>query len=326
LLYNTPSKKNEYPVYLRDTIPKNGRIMDRLEAMSLFTKVVECGSLSAASRKLNVPLATVSRNLSELESYLKTKLLHRTTRRLELTDSGRIYYVSCQRLLDELTEIERVTTGEYVAPKGNLTITAPVVFGRLYFIPIIADFLKAYPEIDIRLILSDQIVDLMENRIDIALRIGRLSDSPMIAKSVGLIRKVVCASPTYFKVMGLPKLPEDLLQHTCITFDRLGEPSHWIFQKGRTRKVISVHSRLIVSTSEAAMDAAISGLGITRVLSYQAAEHVAKGKLILVLPEHDSNTIPANLVYFGGKTVPLKMRAFLDFTIPRLKKELPQEH
>jgi DNA-binding transcriptional LysR family regulator len=207
--------------------------MDRLEAMSLFVNVVEGGSLSAASRKLNIPLATVSRKISELESHLKIKLLIRTTRRLELTDSGLVYLSSCQKILEELAEVERVASGEYTSPKGDLTLTAPVVFGRLHLLPIVTDFLKAYPEIDIRLILSDRLVDMMEERVDIALRIGKLADSSMIARGVGVVSEVVCGSPLYFKARGKPKKPDDLKGHDCVTFDRLGENSEWGFRKGK---------------------------------------------------------------------------------------------
>jgi DNA-binding transcriptional LysR family regulator len=298
--------------------------VDRLESMFLFVSVVEGGSLSAASRKLNIPLATVSRKISDLETHLKIKLLTRTTRRLELTDSGRIYFASCRRILEELAEVERVATGEYTSPKGHLTITAPDVFGKLHLLPIVTDFLKAYPEIDIRLILSDRVVDLLEERVDIALRIGRLTDSTMISRGVGFIREVVCGSPTYFKSRGIPKQPEDLITHDCVTFDRLGEATEWNFRKGKNKKSITVHSRLTASSSEAAMEAAISGIGVTRVLSYQVMKHLESRKLSVALEEYESEALPVSLVYAGARSLPLKMRAFLDFTSPRLKKNLPQ--
>jgi DNA-binding transcriptional LysR family regulator len=298
--------------------------MDRLEAMSLFVTVVGEGSLSAASRSLNMPLATVSRKLSELEEHLKIKLLNRTTRRLELTDSGRVYFSACQKILEELSEVERVVTGEYTSPKGDLTLTAPIVFGRLHILPIVTDFLKAYPEIDVCLILSDRVVDMMEEHIDIALRIGKLPDNSMIARGVGFIREVVCGSPAYFKTHGKPKEPDDLKSHDCVTFDRLGDASLWIFRKGKKNQMIPVHSRLTVSTSEAAMEASIAGIGITRVLSYQVKAHLDSGKLALALEEYEPESRPVNLVYSRERSLPLKMRAFIDFTIPRLKKELPQ--
>jgi DNA-binding transcriptional LysR family regulator len=296
--------------------------MDRLESMKIFVKVVEGGSLSAASRKLNVPLATISRKVSGLESHLKIKLLVRTTRHLELTDGGRIYLASCQRILEEVASAERVATGEYTSPKGNLTITAPVVFGKFHILPIVTDFLMAYPEIDIRLILSDRVVDMIEERVDVAVRMGKLTDSSNIAKEVGVIREVVCASPAYFKKHGLPKKLEDLSKHNCVTFDRLGEASEWSFQKGKITKTIQVHSRLTVSSSEAAMEAAISGIGLTRVLSYQVLNHLKTGKLLPALVEHESDGWPVSLIFPGGRSLPLKLRAFLDFATPRLKKTL----
>ncbi len=298
--------------------------MDRLEAMSLFVSVVDGGSLSAASRNLSMPLASVSRKISELEGHLKIKLLNRTTRRIELTDSGRVYFSACQKILEELSEVERVVTGEYIIPKGHLTLTAPVVFGRLHVLPIVTDFLKAYPEIDVRLILSDRVVDMMDEHIDIALRIGKLSDSALVARGVGFIREVVCGSPAYFKTHGKPKRPDDLKTHDCVTFDSLGEASQWMFRKGKKNQMVSVHSRLTVSTSEAAMDASVAGIGVTRVLSYQVKSHLASGKLVLALQEYEADSLPVSLIYSRERSLPLKMRAFIDFTIPRLKNELPQ--
>src|SRR5882724_3392190 len=171
--------------------------MDRLESMSILVTAVEAGSLSAAARRLGTPLATVSRKVSELEAHLKTQLLKRSNRRLTLTDAGRSYVAACRRILEEVSEAERAAAGEYSAPKGDLVITAPIVFGRLHVLPVVTAFLAAYPQVDIRLTLGDRIAHLAEDHIDLAIRIGRLPDSRMVATGVGSIRHVVCASPAY---------------------------------------------------------------------------------------------------------------------------------
>jgi DNA-binding transcriptional LysR family regulator len=302
--------------------------MDRLEAMSALLAAVDAGSLSAASRKLGMPLATVSRKVSELEAHLRTQLLHRGSRRLTLTDAGRAYVAASRRILDEVGAAERAATGEYSAPRGDLIIAAPIVFGRLHVLPIVLDFLKAFPEIDIRLSLADHVVNLHEDRIDLAVRIGDLPDSSLIATRVGDIRRVVCASPRYFAAHGTPRRPEDLAGHECITFEGLTASDIWSFTSGKAArkaiKSVAVHSRLVVTTAEAAIDAALADAGITRVLSYQAARPVRDGALVLALRAFEPRPIPVSLVHPGEPLLPQKVRAFLDFAAPRLRERLAQ--
>src|SRR5918996_1410900 len=186
-------------------------MMDRLEAMSILLAVVEAGSLSAAARRRGIPLATVSRKVSDLETHLRTRLLNRSSRRITLTDAGRSYVAACKRLLEEVEEAERSASGEYSAPKGDLTITVPIVFGRLHVLPIVVEFLAAYPEIDARIMLADRVANLLEDRIDLAVRIGELPDSSLVATRVGSIRRIVCGSPAYFAKRGMPSAPGDLV-------------------------------------------------------------------------------------------------------------------
>jgi len=296
--------------------------MDRLASMSVLVSVVESGSLSAASRKLGIPLASVSRKISELEAHLKIRLLNRTTRSLELTEAGRIYLVACRRILDEISEAERSAAGEYLVPKGNLVITASVGFGREHMLPVVTDFLKAYPEIDVRLILTNRMLDLLEEHVDLAARIGDLPDSSMIATRIGNVRQVVCGSPRYFKERGIPKTPKDLVHHDCINIEALTSPTAWDFPQGKGSTSVVIHSRLSVSTVEAGLYAASAGMGITRALSYQVAPFEAAGKLKTVLKDFESETWPLHLVYGGNRIVPQKLRAFLEFATPRLKKRL----
>lgn len=296
--------------------------MDRLEAMAILVAAVEAGSLSAASRRLGTPLATVSRKVSELEAHLGTRLLTRSSRRLALTDAGRSYFAACKRILDDVGEAERAASGEYRAPRGDLVITAPVVFGRLHLLPIVAEFLGSYPEIDIRMLLSDRVVNLFEDRVDLAVRIGHLPDSSLVATRLGAIRRVVCASPAYFAARGMPQHPTELAAHDCITLEILHAPDAWTFPIGKSEVSVPIHSRLVVSTAETAIDAAIGSLGITRVLSYQVAAAIRAGSLAIALEGFEPAPWPVSLLHGGGRLLPLKLRAFLDHAVPRLRARL----
>ena len=296
--------------------------MDRLDAMMTLLAAVEGGSLSAASRKLGMPLPTVSRKVSELETHLRTRLVKRTTRSLTLTDAGRSYIVACKRILEDLEEAERAAAGEYTAPRGDLIITAPIVFGRLHVLHVVTDFLKAYPDINVRLVLADRVVNLLEDGIDLAVRIGELPDSSLMATRVGSIGPVVCASKTYFKLHGVPKTPDDLAAHVCVTSDGLASPTAWTFSVGGARVSVNVRSRLVVNTAEAAIDAAVASVGITRVLSYQVEAALRAGEVTLVLRDFEPAAWPVNLVYMGQGLLPLKVRAFLDYAAPRLRSQL----
>lgn len=298
--------------------------MDRLEAMSILLAVVEAGSLSAAARRLGTPLATVSRKVSELEAHLKVRLLKRSNRQLTLTDAGRSYVAACRRILDDVSEAERVASGEYSAPKGELVITAPIVFGRLHVLPVVSAFLKAYPDIDVRMVLSDRVVHLLDDHVDAAVRIGALPDSSLLALRLGAVRRVVCASPAYLEMRGAIRRPADLLECDCITFDNLMASDSWRFGAGRAEEVVRIRSRLVVNTAEAAIDAAVAGLGVTRVLCYQIVAARKARLLDLLLESFEPPPAPVSLVYAGQGQLPTKLRAFLDFAAPRLKHALSQ--
>jgi DNA-binding transcriptional LysR family regulator len=299
--------------------------MDRLEAMSILLAVVDAGSLSAAARRLGTPLATVSRKVSELETHLGTRLLNRSSRRIALTDAGRSYVEACKRILEDVEEAERSASGEYSAPRGELIITAPIVFGRVHVLPIVIEFLAAYREIDVRIMLADRVANLLEDDVDLAVRIGELPDSSLVAARVGSIRRVICGSPGYFAERGMPTTPGELGTHDCITFEGLLSPRAWTFARDKSEVSVAIHSRLIVNTAEAAIDAAIAGVGVTRVLSYQIANAIRAGTLAIALQEFEPAPWPISLVYAGQGLLPLKLRAFLDFAAPRLKARLSQD-
>lgn len=296
--------------------------MDRLESMSVLVAAVEAGSLSGAGRQLGMPLATVSRKVSELEAQLKTRLLNRSSRKLTLTDAGQLYVAACRRILEDVEEAERAASGEYSAPKGSLIITTPIVFGRLHVLPIVIEFLMAYPDIDLRMVLADRVANLLEERLDLAVRIGELPESNLVATRVGSIRRIVCASPAYLAARRMPKRPADLHAHDCITFDGLASSEAWTFTTRKADAPVAIHSRLIVNTAEAAIDAAIAGLGIARVLSYQVADAIASGKLVAVLRDFEPAPWPVSLVFARQRFLPQKLRVFLDCAAPRLKTAL----
>ncbi|QGZ59305.1 LysR family transcriptional regulator [Paraburkholderia acidiphila] len=296
--------------------------MDRLEGMSILVAVVDAGSLSAAARQLGQPLATVSRKVGDLEAHLKTRLLHRTTRHLSLTEAGESYVASCRRILEDIGEVERAVTGEYAAPKGSLVATAPVVFGRLHVVPVMAAFLAQYPEIDARLVLTDRNVNFLEDHVDVAVRIGQLPDSSLVAIRLGETRPVVCASPAYLAECGTPQQPAELAGHACIGFEGINASRAWTFIDGKSEQSVPIRARLVTNTAESAIDAATLGTGLTRVLSYQVASAVQEGRLQLVLEPFSLPPMPIHLVHAGQTPLPLKLRAFLDFMSPRLKARM----
>jgi DNA-binding transcriptional LysR family regulator len=296
--------------------------MDRVELMSVAVSIAEAGSLSAASRKLRMPVPTVSRKLSELEARLRTQLFHRSSRRLSLTDAGRSYVEACKRILDDVDDAEREASGEYRAPTGDMTVTSPWGVGHLHLLPLSCEFQKTYPDIGLRLLLTDRVLNPVENSIDVSIRIGPLPDSSLIATRVGSVRVVACASPDYLAARGRPLTPADLVRHDCITIDETGAPRSWAFMEGGREIAAPIRSRLTVSTSEAAVEAAIIGSGVTRVMSYKMEAARRSGALVLLLENFEKDPLPVHILYAERKPMPLKLRVFLDWLTPRLKARL----
>jgi DNA-binding transcriptional LysR family regulator len=296
--------------------------MNRLESMSVLLAVVDTGSLSAAGRSLGMPLATVSRKVSDLEAALKTRLLIRSTRQLTLTESGRGYIAACRRILEDVNEAERAAAGEYTEPRGELIVTAPVVFGRLHILPVLTEFLQVYPEVKVRLALGDRNFNLREDHVDLALRIGTLPDSGLISTQLGSVRRVVCASPKYLSKRGTPERVQDLAARDCVSFELFAVGDTWRFQVDGAEAVVRIHPRLTVSTAEAAIDAAVAGLGVTCVLSYQVESALRAGALQRILESFEPAPLPVSFLYASQGRLPLKLRALLDFATPRLRARL----
>lgn len=296
--------------------------MDRIQAMRLLVAAVEGGSLSAAGRACRMPLTTVSRRISELESALGTRLLVRGTRKLTETEAGRAYVAACRRILEDVDEAERAAAGEYSEPRGELIVTAPLVFGRLHVMPVMAEFLQAYPAVQVRLMLGDRLLNLQDEHLDAAIRIGELPDSGVVATRLGSVQAIVCASPAYLQQRGHPRHPRDLAKRDLVVFSGLGAAGSWRFGTGRSAITIVPRPRLTVNSAEAAIDGAIAGAGITRVLSYQAQRAVTEGTLVRLLREFEPPSLPVSLIYAGRGRLPQKLRAFVDFAAPRLRARI----
>jgi DNA-binding transcriptional LysR family regulator len=296
--------------------------MDRLDAMQVILTAVECGSLSKASRKLGQPLATVSRKVSELESHLKADLLIRSSKGLDLTPAGRTYVAAAKAILEQVSDAERVAAGEYSEPKGDLVVTAPTMFGRLHVLPVVTTFLTAFPEVSVQLMLTDRVTDFLDDQVDVALRIGDLPDSSLIAVRMGAVRWVTCASPAYLASRAAPAVPQDLADHDVISFESVSSPSTWRYLSDANEIAVRLRSRLSVSTSDAAVDAGLAGAGVVRTMSYQVADYVRDGLLQLLLEAYEPSPRPVHLVYDKQNRLPLKLRAFVDFVVPRLRDRL----
>jgi DNA-binding transcriptional LysR family regulator len=292
--------------------------MDRFEAMHTLVAAVDGGSLSAASRTLNTPLPTVSRRVADLETHLGAQLLVRTSRKIIPTEAGEAFVAVARRLLEDLGDAERAASGEYRAPRGELLVTAPIMFGKLHVAPIIHAFLAAYPDVTVRLVLSDQVIDLVEAHVDVAVRIGHLPDSDLIARQVGHVSWVICASPDYLARRGEPAMPAALAGHDCIAFEGLQSYRNWPFGSGATLSSVAIRPRFSVNTADAVVEAAAAGLGIARIMSYQAANAIAGQRVITILRGCATDPIPVHLVQGSQRVQPLKRRAFLDFVVPRL--------
>jgi len=296
--------------------------VDRFESISAFVAVARSGGFSSAAREVGIPLATISRRVADLEQDLGVRLLQRSTRQVVLTESGKSFFVACQRLLDDLKDAQEAVTGEYRTPKGELTVTAPQGFGRLHLQPVALDFLAAYPEIKLRLILVDRVVDLVEDQIDLALRIAALEDSSLIARPLGHVRMVVTASPAYLERRGTPRHPSDLARHDCIAWSTLGPLDSWWFSEGGVERTFPIRTRLSTTSADSAIAAAQSGLGLAQSTCYQAEQGLREGRLVVVLRAFECAMTPVNLVYASNRLLPLKLRSFIDFAAPRLSANL----
>lgn len=296
--------------------------MDKLESIRVFVAVARAGGFSAASRVLGLPLATVSRKVAELEESLAVRLFERTTRQVVLTEAAKDYFDACQRLMDDLRDADDTMTGEYRMPKGEVTLTAPTGFGRQHLQPVLIEFLREFPEITMRVLLVDRLVNLLDERVDVAVRINNLPDSSLVARRVGEIRMVVCGGPGYLQARGVPQHPAALVDHACIAWASLGPLKAWRFSDEGVETMFPVPVRLTATLPETVVAAAVADLGLAQITSYKAEAAVRAGQLVPVLREFEAAPTAINLVHLSKRRVPLKLRAFLDFAAPRLQERL----
>jgi DNA-binding transcriptional LysR family regulator len=294
--------------------------MDRAEAIAVFVEVAERRSFVAAARRLRRSPTAVTRAIGKLETRLEVRLLNRTTRAVSLTEAGERFLSGARRVLADLEEIERAAAGEGTAPRGELRVTAPILFGRLHVLPIVSEFLGRFPDVSVALSLLDRPVDLVEEGLDVAVRIGALPESSAVAARVGAVRRIIVASSDYIAQHGTPQAPADLGVHAIVAFSGIAGVEQWVFRDKADEASVAIRPRLVVTTAEAALDAVRAGFGITRVLSYQAAGDIARGSLLRLLSAHEGDELPIHLLYPGGRHPPPKLRAFVDFARPRLRR------
>lgn len=293
--------------------------MDRLQAMSAFVTVVDCGGFASAARKLELSPPVVTRAVAELEERLGLRLLTRTTRVVRVTEAGARFADDCRRILAEIDEAEVAASGTHAAARGTLVLTAPVLFGHLYVMPVLVDYLRQCPEVDAQCLFLDRIVNLDEEGVDVAIRIGELPDSSMQAIRVGRVRRVLVASPGYLQAHGLPARPEDLAQHTLISRGGVALEVDWQFVEAGRTSTQHLHARLRTSSNDSAIAAAVAGFGITRLLSYQVAEPLRLGQLQVVLEAFETAALPIHVVHREGRRATQKVRGFIDLAVDTLR-------
>jgi len=293
--------------------------VDRFSSLKIFVAVGEEQSFAAAARRLALSPPAVTRAVSALEQALGVKLLQRTTRIVRLTETGARYLLDCKRVLSELEDADLAASGAQGEVRGTLAITASVLFGRAFVAPLLHAFLKRHEKINLRALFVDRVVDLIEEGMDVAVRIAHLSDASFTAIRVGAVRNVVCASPAFLKRHGVPRTPEDLRELSAFCFSADRSPPAWSFQVGKRTLSVRPSARLVVNSPEIAMQGAVAGEGVTRVLSYQAASEVKAGRLRVILREFEPEPIPIHVIHREGKRAAARVRAFVDFAVSELR-------
>ncbi|HET7545786.1 MAG TPA: LysR family transcriptional regulator [Polyangiaceae bacterium] len=293
--------------------------MDRFESLRVFVAVGEEQSFSAAARRLALSPAAVTRAVAGLEQALGARLLQRTTRIVRLTEAGSRYLLDAKRVLAELEDADLAVSGAHAEVRGTLAITASVLFGRAFVAPLLHEFLRRRDKVNVRALFVDRVLDLIEDGLDVAVRIAHLADASFSAVRVGAVRNVVCASPAFLKRHGVPRTPDDLrhLPSYCFSADR--SPPAWSFKVGKRTLAVRPNARLLVNSPEVAMQGAVAGEGVTRVLSYQAASELKAGRLRVILSEFEPEPIPIHVIHREGKRASARVRAFVDFAVAELR-------
>ncbi|WP_047535267.1 LysR family transcriptional regulator [Methylotenera sp. N17] len=296
--------------------------MDRLNMMAIFIAVAEQEGFAGAARLLNISPPAVTRAVAALEAHLGVKLFNRTTRFVRLTEAGQRYAEDARRIIAAADEADEAATGINAEPKGHLVVTAPVLFGRSYVIPGISDYLQKYKNTEVTALFLDRIVNLLEEGVDVGIRIGELPDSSYKALRVGQVRRVLCASPSYLAEHGIPSTPDALVKHQLIVAGAISATVDWRFENDGSPVSIRIKPRLRVTSNDAAIEAAVLGLGITRLLSYQIATQLASGELKIIMREFEPKPMPINIIHREGRYASAKIRSFVDLMSTRLRNDL----
>lgn len=292
--------------------------MDRLYLMTVFVAVAEERSFAAGARRLGMSPPAVTRAIASLEERLGVKLLTRTTRYVRVTDAGQRYLEDARRIILDVDEADESVAGINAQPRGHLAVTAPILFGRMFVIPAVVDYLQQYPEMEVSAVLLDRVVNLLEEGLDVGIRIGELPDSSMKAIRVGSVRRVVCASPAYLAKQGIPQQPTDLIHHLIVASSAFSPVLEWKFSQGL---VVRVKPRLTVTNNDSAIEAVLRGMGLTRLLSYQVAPYQALGQLQTVLSEFEPPPLPIHVIHREGRYASAKVRSFVDFMVTKLRSQ-----
>ena len=292
--------------------------MDRLQAMRVLVRIADSGSFAETARLLNMSPPAVSRSVAALEEAVGARLLTRTTRSVKPTEVGARYIEDCREILVSVEEAEAAASGSFARPSGSLTVTASVMFGQIYIVPIMTEFLDTHPQVTGRLLFLDRVTNLVDEGIDVAIRIGHLPDSSYSAVKVGSVRRVICGSPDYFETAGVPSSPAELAEHRIIAATNAWTSTDWRFGKN-DKQIVRVTPSLYCNSNPAAIDATRSGWGLTRVLSYQVAPDLVEGRLQTVLEEYEEEALPIHVVHPEGRNASAKVRAFVDFAAERLR-------
>jgi DNA-binding transcriptional LysR family regulator len=293
--------------------------MDQIHLMRVFVTVGEEGGFAAAARRLDVSPAAVTRAIVALEDELGVPLLLRTTRNVRMTDAGRQYFDDTRAILASIDEANEAVSGINAEPRGTLSVTGPVLFGRAFIMPCVIDYMRRFPQVEVNAQFVDRVVNLVDEGLDVAVRIGHLPDSSLRAVRVGQIRRVLCAAPAYLEARGTPTHPSDLLQHTVVSSSAVSPRVEWHFGRGDEALSVRMTPRLVVTSNDSALDAAIAGLGITRLLSYQVADQVERGELRLLLEDFEEQAWPVHIVHREGRHGSAKVRSFIDLAVERLR-------
>jgi DNA-binding transcriptional LysR family regulator len=299
-------------------------VMDKLHAIEAFIKIVDAGSITAAAAALDVSQPSMVRTLAALERDLGVRLLNRTTRRMSLTDEGRDYYERSRQILAAVEDAQQSLSARRATPRGRLRIASSVSFGRTFVAPVVNEFLAEHPEMNIELLLLDRVVDLIEEGMDVAVRVAKLPDSSMVAHSIGEVQRVVVASPALIKRSGLPKIPADLRDKRCVSFTGVVSPGHWTFVEGRKQIQIPVTNALVTNQVDVGVKACVQGAGFGRFLSYHVLEEINAARLTRILKKFEGESIPASILYPSARHQSPNVRAFVTFAQPRLRERLRQ--